>query len=100
MVDLAGLPAAEKVAAGIRDLNDGILSIEALLVSAAIGRLRSLGLTIRDDAPIPAEPELAFYRALGREHQDPYPRYNSLRQELDSFLAALEARLARARRVA
>lgn len=97
MVDLTGLPAADRVQRGIRDLNAGRGTLEALWVSAATHRLRSLGLHIREDALLHAEPELAFYQALGQEYEDPYSWYNSLRRELDSFLSALEGRAARAR---
>ncbi len=98
-IDFDGLPGAERVLKGVEDLHRGIRSIEALLVAAAPQRLRECGLEIRDDASMLTEPELALYEALGAESDgDPYPRYNALRRELDSFMNALEARLTRARR--
>ena len=40
---------------------------------------------------------MALYQALAAESDDPYYCYNALRAELDSFLAALEARVRRTR---
>lgn len=88
MSSYAGLPGAENVKRGVRDLNAGRFTAEALLVAAAVTRLRELGVQISEDAVVPNEPELALYRLLGEE-QDPYYRYNALRRELDSFLSAL-----------
>ncbi len=91
MSSLVGLPGAENVERGVRDLNAGRRTVEALLVAAAVTRLRELGLEISEDAILPDEPELALYALLGEEH-DPYYRYNALRRELDSFVSTLEAR--------
>src|SRR3954447_20510275 len=95
--DLHGLPGAERVQHGLADLQHGRRSIEALWLAAAATRLRSLGLPVPAAADLPGEPEIALYEALGAESDDPYYRYNALRAELDSFLAALEARSERAR---
>lgn len=92
MVDLKGLPGAETVERGVRDLRRGRLSPAALLVATAVTRLRELGVEIPAGELLPAEPELALYAALGEECDDPYYRYNALRRRLDSFLAALEGR--------
>jgi hypothetical protein len=78
VASFTGLPGAENVERGVRDLNAGRRTVEALLVAAAATRLRE-------------EPERALYALLGAE-PDPYYRYNALRRELDSFLAALESR--------
>lgn len=91
MSSYEGLPGADSVERGVRDLNAGRFTIEALLVAAAATRLRELGLQISEDAIMPDEPELALYRLLGAE-QDPYYHYNALRRELDSFMSALESR--------
>jgi hypothetical protein len=90
----AGLPGADKVDRGVRDLNAGRRTVVALLVAAAVTRLRELGLQISADAVLPAEPELELYALLGEE-PDPYYRYNALRRELDSFLSTLESRKGR-----
>ena len=91
--DLAGLPGAERVRRGIRDLKQGRLSTDALLVAVAAGRLVDLGLPVPEAAALPDEPDLALYESLrGHPTGDPYYRYNALRQELDSFISCLEAR--------
>jgi len=58
MSDLAGLPGAERVERGIRDLNEGRLSTDALLAAVAAGRLRDLGLPVPEDAALPDGPDL------------------------------------------
>lgn len=91
MLDLGGLPGARRVERGVRDLNEGRLSTEALLVAVAASRLRALGLGVRK--ALPEDPDLALYASL-RDHPsgDPYYRYNALRRELDGFISAAEAR--------
>jgi len=96
MPDLEGLPGTERVQRGLADLRRGRRSVEALWLAAAAIRLRSLGLPIPASPQLPEEPEIDLYRALGEESDDPYYRYNALLAELDSFLAALEARVGRA----
>jgi hypothetical protein len=91
MPDLTGLPGADRVLGGLRDLKMGITSTNAFLVAVAAGRLRDLGLAVPLD--VPKEPDLALYESL-RDHPsgDPYYRYNALRQELSSFISCLESR--------
>ena len=96
MIDLTGLPAADRAERGRRDLEHGRWSVDAWWLVAAAARLRELGMPLPPVAP-PREPELALYEALAAESDDPYYRYNALRRELTSFLAALEARVERAR---
>jgi hypothetical protein len=91
MIDLDGLPGAERVEAGRRDLAAGRWTTDAWLLAAAATRLRELGIELPPVAP-PREPELALYEALRAEGGDAYFRYNALRGELASFIAALEAR--------
>ncbi len=93
--ELAGLPGAERITIGLRDLRAGDHTAEACLVACATVRLRSLGVFLPADLGLPEEPELMLYKALGQVHEDAYYRYNSLRQELDSFLASLQARRSR-----
>lgn len=95
MPDLTGLPGAENVERGVRDLHTGNITAEALLVSMAPTRLRELGIVIDNEVELPQEPEIALYRLLGKKHDDPYYRYNALRRELDSFIAALQSRESR-----
>ncbi len=93
-LELDGLPGANLVRRGMADLEAGLRSPEALLVCVAPGRLRKLGLALSTGAgPLPNEPELALYRALGAAGcDDPYYRYNALLREFDSFLEAAAAR--------
>lgn len=96
--DLEGLPGAPLVQAGARDRRAGRITIAALVVALAESRLRELGIDVSTTVEWPSEREIALYEALRADANvpDPYYRYNSLRGELDGFLAALEARLARA----
>ena len=91
MTDLTGLPAAERILQGLRDLEAGVSTTNALLVAVAASRLRALGLPV--PMKVPTEPDLAMYESL-RDHPsgDPYYRYNALRRELDSFISCLERR--------
>jgi hypothetical protein len=71
------------ISAGIRDLARGRESAEALLVSIAAPRLRSLGLDVAD--PIP-QAEERLYRLLAERHGDAaHSRYNGLVRRLVSF---------------
>ena len=79
----------------MRDLALGQWSEEALLLVSAVSRLHALGVPIPQEIEVPDDPELALYASLGRHRGDPYGRYNALRRELDSFIACLEARVAR-----
>ena len=97
MIDFAGLPAAERITGGLRDLARGDLSANALLVAIAAQRLRSLGVEVAVGTAIPAEPELALYAQLGGTVADPYFAYGAALRELDSFLSSLEARTSRRR---
>lgn len=96
MIDLEGLPGADRVERGRHDLASRRWTADAWWLAAAASRLRALGVELPPITP-PREPELALYEALGDESDDPYARYNALRRELTSFLWALEARVERRR---
>jgi len=98
MPDLRGLPGAERVEKGLRDLEQGLSTEEALLLEAASGRLRDLGLPVPELEPAEEDPELRLYALLQTCSDDAYNRYNALRRELDSFVSALEMRLRRSAR--
>ncbi len=92
---LQGLPGAELVEAGLRDLERGVDSAEALLVAIGAPRLRSLGLALPPPGRLPDRPELRLYELLGREAgRSTHARYNALVRRLVSF----ERCLARERR--
>jgi len=85
------LPGSELVTAGLKALESGQESVEALLVAIGAPRLRRLGLSVPPDPRLPAEPELRLYRLLCRlEGKGAYSRYNSLIRRLISFEKSLE----------
>jgi hypothetical protein len=86
---LESLPGSEYIQAGIEDLNKGIESIPALLVSIGAPRLRLLGLRVPDHV-LPS-PEHRLYDRLQREDANAaHSRYNALIRRLVSFERAAE----------
>ena len=82
------LPGADLVRAGLRDLANGVESVESLLVLIGAPRLRLLGFEIADS---PRYPEDRLYAMLGRAHGDAaHSQYNALIRRLVSFERALE----------
>lgn len=82
------LPGEDLVRKGIADLERGIESVEAFLVSIGAPRLESLGFEVSN--PIPS-PELRLYELLAREDSDSaHSRYNALVRRLVSFERAAE----------
>ena len=83
-----GLPGADLVEAGIADLERGIESVEALLVSIGAPRLSRLGFEVR--SPFPS-PEHRLYALLAQDDADAaHSRYNALIRRLVSFERAAE----------
>ncbi len=83
------LPGHELIQVGIEDLDRGIESVEALLVSVGAPRLRQLGLAVPNQ--VPASPEHRLYEFLCREDPDAaHSRYNALIRRLVSFERAAE----------
>jgi len=82
-------PGDEVVRQGLSDLDEGLESVESLVVSIGAPRLRRLGLTV----PTPlAAPEERLYRLLRAEHGDAaHSRYNALVRRLVSFERAAAA---------
>ena len=84
----AGLPGADLVAAGLRDLAHGLETVPALLVAIGAPRLRRLGFDVPPTAP---DPERRLYELLAREGEDTaHGRYNALVRRLVSFERAAE----------
>jgi hypothetical protein len=82
------LPGADLVAAGIADLERGVESVEALLVSIGAPRLGRLGFDVR--SPFPS-PEHRLYELLAQDDPDAaHSRYNALIRRLVSFERAAE----------
>ena len=83
-----GLPGAELIEEGLRDLSSGRESIPALLVSIGAPRLRRCGVPVED--PIRSA-EHRLYRLLQLSEPDSaHARYNALIRRLVSFERALE----------
>ncbi|MCL6498813.1 MAG: hypothetical protein K6U07_02125 [Firmicutes bacterium] len=83
-----GYPAHELIEEGLRDLERGVESVPALLVSIGAPRLRRLGLRIPRAIP---EPEHRLYQLLARQDPDSaHSRYNALIRRLVSFERAAE----------
>jgi hypothetical protein len=94
MVDLTGLPAAERIERGLSELAAGVESVDALLVAIGAPRLARAGLRVPARATEYQEAELRLYALLGRQgSHDPYSEYNALLRELVSFERALEHRV-------
>jgi hypothetical protein len=93
VTDTDGLPGADRILRGLRDVAENRRTVEAMLVSVASRRLRELGLPVPPEERLTAEPELALYELLGSMSTDPYYAFRAALAELDSFLAGLEARL-------
>jgi hypothetical protein len=84
----AGLPGEELVRTGLADLERGVVSVEALLVSIGAPRLARLGFQI--ESPV-RDAELRLYELLSREDSNSaHSRYNALIRRLVSFERAAE----------
>lgn len=82
------LPGEVFVTKGLADLEAGIESVEAILVSIGAARLAALGLDVQ--GPLPS-PEHRLYELLSQEDPDgAHSRYNALVRRLVSFERALE----------
>lgn len=85
----SGLPGAEVIETGLRDLHEGHETIAALLVAIGAPRLRTIGLDIPD--PLPDDPERRLYDLLSRDDSDSaHSRYNAFIRRLVSYERAAE----------
>ena len=95
-MDIEGLPGADLIGAGIRDMNAGRRSPQALLVEIGAGRLRDAGLNVPETQLIDSFPEHRLYALLAADDPDgAHGRYNALIRRLTSFERALEHARAR-----
>jgi hypothetical protein len=86
---LTALPGADLVLKGLRDLQSGIDSIEALLVQVGASNLRSHGLTVPERTS-PEAPEHRLYARLEERYgRAAHRRHNALVRRLVSFERAL-----------
>jgi hypothetical protein len=82
-----GLPGSDLIAAGLADLELGVETVPALLVSIGAPRLEALGVPVARALP---HPEHALYERLRRDDPDSaHSRYNALVRRLVSFERAL-----------
>lgn len=89
------LPGSDLVAQGLRDLDEGVESAEALLVSIGAPRLRGLGIEV---GPPFEHAERRLYDLLAQQHGDAaHSRYNALVRRLVSFERAVAVGLPDAR---
>lgn len=87
-MDFSHLPGADLVASGLRDLERGLETPNALLVSIGAPRLRRLGVQVARTLP---DPELRLYAMLAATDEDSaHGRYNALIRRLVSFERAAE----------
>jgi hypothetical protein len=90
-VELQHLPEGDLILEGLDDLERGVESVPALLVSIGAPRLRQLGLRVPEGTI--ASPEHRLYEHLARFDTDSaHARYNALVRRLVRFehAAALE----------
>jgi hypothetical protein len=82
-----GLPGADLIAQGLRDLAADRQSIASLLVEIGSPRLRQLGIAVHSTSE---RPEHRLYTLLALESQEnAHSRYNALVRRLVSFERAL-----------
>lgn len=82
------LPGADLVAAGLADLQRGVETTAALLVSIGAPRLRRAGLSIENPLP---DPEQRLYALLAKVNpRAAHGQYNALVRRLVSFERAVE----------
>jgi len=82
------LPGADLVRAGFRDIENGVESIEALLVQIGAPRLRRLGFDVADTSRYPED---RLYEKLSELHGNAaHSQYNALIRRLVSFERAAE----------
>lgn len=81
--DLETLPGADLIRRGVADLDAGVESTEALLVSIGAPRLRSVGIVLSSTIP---DSEHKLYLRLARKKGDAaHSAYNALIRRLVSF---------------
>ena len=88
-MNLEAFPGGDLVQEGLADLDRGVESIPALLVSIGAWRLRRIGLPVPESV-IPS-PEHRLYERLAESDPDSaHSRYNALVRRLVSFENAAE----------
>lgn len=95
-VELVGLPGADLVLAGLKELGQTEVGECGLLVLVASPRLRSLGIDVPERTDIPRLFEHQLYSLLETTHGDgAYSRYNTLIRRIVRVEQALAHRRSR-----
>jgi len=90
------LPGGEILREGLRDLQMGVRSVDALLVLVAAPRLTRCGVPIPSISSPPELPEHELFRLLSVEHgPEAYRYYRSMMRRLVSLEQAIESVAAR-----
>jgi len=90
------LPGSEILTKGLKDLQEGVQSVDALLVLVAAPRLTRCGIQILQSSSRSELPEHDLFRRLSVEHgQEAYRHYRSLLRRLVSLENALESQATR-----
>ena len=89
---MEGLPGAEIVQSGLRDIADGKISKEACLVAMVAPHLHRKGIDTHGIALLIPEPERTLYALLCRDTGDAYSHYNALKRRIVSFTRTLASR--------
>ncbi len=91
------LPGEDLIEAGLRDLQNGRETVEALLVAIGSPRLKRLGFELPDH--LPQNPGHRLYDLLAKTDEDSaHSRYNALIRRLVSYERAAEHEKTRATR--
>ncbi|HVR39343.1 MAG TPA: hypothetical protein VMU84_09620 [Thermoanaerobaculia bacterium] len=84
------LPGADLIREGLRDLENGVESVPALLVLVGAPRLRNLGIDVPEDSSDDF-PEHRLYDLIAADDSDAaHSKYNALIRRLVSFERAAE----------
>ena len=90
------LPGGEILKNGLNDLQDGVRSVDALLVLVAAPRLTRCGIRIPQSSSPSGLPEHDLFCRLSDEYgPEAYRHYRSLLRRLVSLESALESQIAR-----
>lgn len=87
-----GLPGAEIIQKGLKDLEANLETSEAFLVAMARTKLKKMSVNVPIQAFDIEDAELKLYISLG-DSQNAYREYNALRNRLGRFERALQSRI-------
>lgn len=88
MLDLSAYPGGELVSAGLRDLERGVMSVEAMAVMVASPRLRDLGFAVPPARGVIVYEHALYRRLWATNPSGAHAAYNALIGLLVSFANA------------